>query len=89
MDAVTATLAAFAPTEAAAHSLKKYDAAIKDHVGAVKSLLTNQRQVISANTGEILQVYLTIPVGTQLSNILRILILRLTLSHFKLSCSSH
>lgn len=56
MDAVTATLAAFAPTEAAAHSLKKYDAAIKDHVGAVKSLLTNQRQIISANTGEILQV---------------------------------
>jgi ribosomal protein L9 len=89
MDAVTATLAAFAPTEAAAHSLKKYDAAIKDHVGAVKSLLTNQRQVISANTGEILQVYLTIPVGIQLPNILRILILRLTLSHFKLSCSSH
>ncbi|KIL96357.1 hypothetical protein FAVG1_01101 [Fusarium avenaceum] len=55
MDAVTATLAAFAPTEASAHSLKKYDAAIKDHVGAVKSLLTNQRQIISANTGEILQ----------------------------------
>jgi COP9 signalosome complex subunit 3 len=59
MDAVTATLAAFAPTEVAAHSLKKYDAAIKDHVGAVKSLLTNQRQIISANTGEILQVYPT------------------------------
>ncbi|KAF4957814.1 hypothetical protein FSARC_11177 [Fusarium sarcochroum] len=55
MEAVTATLAAFKPTEAAAHSVKKYDTAIKEHVGAVKSLLANQRQVISANTAELLK----------------------------------
>ncbi|KAM0340076.1 hypothetical protein ACHAPU_010649 [Fusarium lateritium] len=55
MDAITATLAAFAPTEAAAHSVKKYDAAIREHVTAVKSLIANQRQAISANTSQILQ----------------------------------
>ncbi|KAF4454333.1 hypothetical protein F53441_3149 [Fusarium austroafricanum] len=55
MDTVAATLAAFTPTHAAAHSIKKYDTAIRDHVAAVKSLLANQRDVISANTSQILQ----------------------------------
>jgi COP9 signalosome complex subunit 3 len=56
MDAVTAVLGAFSPTQAAAESVKKYDSVIKDHVAAVKSLLTNQRQVINENTSQILQV---------------------------------
>ena len=56
MDAVTAVLNAFSPTQAAAESVKKYDSVLKDHVAAVKSLLTNQRQVINDNTSQILQV---------------------------------
>lgn len=55
MDAVTAVLGAFSPTQAAAESVKKYDSVLKDHVAAVKSLLTNQRQVITENTSQILQ----------------------------------
>lgn len=61
MDAVVATLAAFSPAQAAAESVKKYDSAIKEHVGAVKSLLANQRQAISDNTSQILQVFLSFP----------------------------
>lgn len=59
MDAVTATLAAFSPTQAATESAKKYDSIIKEHIGAVKSLLSNQRQAINENTSQILQVRLT------------------------------
>ncbi|KAF5025256.1 hypothetical protein F66182_2722 [Fusarium sp. NRRL 66182] len=55
MDSVAAVLTAFSPTQAAAQSVKKYDTAIKDHVGAIQSLLSNQREVISANAGQILQ----------------------------------
>ncbi|KAF5982497.1 signalosome complex subunit 3 COP9 [Fusarium coicis] len=55
MDTVAAVLAAFAPTQAAAHSVKKYDAAIRDHVAAVTSLFANQREVISANASQILR----------------------------------
>ncbi|RGP68116.1 cop9 signalosome complex subunit 3 [Fusarium longipes] len=55
MDAVAATLAAFLPTQAAAESFKKYDSAIKDHIGAVKSLLATQRQAVFENAGQILQ----------------------------------
>lgn len=56
MDAVTATLAAFSPTQAATESAKKYDSIVKEHIGAVKSLLSNQRQAINENTSQILQV---------------------------------
>ncbi|KAF4495414.1 COP9 signalosome complex subunit 3 [Fusarium agapanthi] len=55
MDTVAAVLAAFTPTQAAAHSVKKYDAAIRDHVAVVTSLFANQREVISANASQILQ----------------------------------
>ncbi|KAF4950902.1 hypothetical protein FGADI_7876 [Fusarium gaditjirri] len=55
MDTVAAVLAAFTPTQAAAHSVKKYDTAIRDHVAAVKLLFANQREVISANASQILQ----------------------------------
>ncbi|KAF9770249.1 hypothetical protein IL306_012223 [Fusarium sp. DS 682] len=55
MDTVAAVLAAFTPTQAASHSVKKYDTAIRDHVAAVKSLVANQREVISANASQILQ----------------------------------
>ena len=81
MEAVTATLAAFKPTEAAAHSVKKYDTAIKEHVGAVKSLLANQRQVISTNTAELLKVQLTMSCQFQLTDALRVSILRSTPLH--------
>jgi hypothetical protein len=88
MDTVAAVLAAFAPTQAAAHSVKKYDAAIRDHVAAVTSLFANQREVISANASQILRVNLTVSLLI-LANTPRILTLRLTLSHFKPSCFSH
>ncbi|KAG8677246.1 hypothetical protein FPOAC2_03366 [Fusarium poae] len=55
MDSVAAVLAAFSPTQAATESVKKYDSVIKDHIGAVKSLLSNQRQPIDENTSQILQ----------------------------------
>ncbi|KAI1009251.1 hypothetical protein LB504_003414 [Fusarium proliferatum] len=55
MDTVAAVLAAFTPTQAAAHSVKKYDAAIRDHVAALTSLFANQREVISTNASQILQ----------------------------------
>jgi COP9 signalosome complex subunit 3 len=55
MESVAATLAAFSPTQAATESVQKYDSVIKDHIGAVKSLLANQRQAINENTSQILQ----------------------------------
>jgi predicted lysophospholipase L1 biosynthesis ABC-type transport system permease subunit len=88
MDTVAAVLAAFTPTQAAAHSVKKYDTAIRDHVAAVKSLCANQREVISANASQILQVNLTVSLLI-LANAPRTLTPRLTLSQFKPSSFSY
>lgn len=88
MDTVAAVLAAFTPTQAAAHSVKKYDAAIRDHVAALTSLFANQREVISTNASQILQVNHTVSLLI-LANTPRTLTPRSTLSHFKPSSFSH
>jgi len=82
MDAVTAVLGAFSPTQAAAESVKKYDSVLKDHVAAVKSLLTNQRQVITENTSQILQACITFLNLSHYINFFRPSILQSILSHF-------
>jgi hypothetical protein len=56
MDSLWETLTNFAPAQAAAHSNKQLDLAIKDHVVAVNRLVTSQRQLISANARQIFEV---------------------------------
>ncbi|EEU45112.1 uncharacterized protein NECHADRAFT_41236 [Fusarium vanettenii 77-13-4] len=55
MDSLWETLTNFAPAQAAAHSNKQLDLAIKDHIVAVNRLVTSQRQLISTNARQILQ----------------------------------
>ncbi|KAF4975259.1 hypothetical protein FZEAL_7926 [Fusarium zealandicum] len=61
MESVWATLDAFTSGKAAARNKTQLDAAIKDHALAVSRLMSAHREVVDANTRDILQVRL--PIG--------------------------